>query len=315
MPALQRILCATDLSPASDPAWHFAQRLAAAAKTELRLLHVVPLVPLPFDGGIDPNTYVRLIEAGRAEATATCERLAAAARRQGLDVLIRITEGHAATRILEAIGEDVDVVVLGTHGRTGLNRLLVGSVAEHVVQASVRPVVTVRPLPPSPDPAALPIRRLLYPSDFSPASTRAWPWVKKIATATGAEVDLLHVLLEVVPDRHLYPAFQTAAAEAIRKDAERNAEKFLDTCGLPLEKVQLHLVHGIESEQIAEWAARRDADLIVLGTHGRTGILRLALGSVARRVLHTAPCPVLTVGPETSGQGVAEPHRIPAEAT
>jgi nucleotide-binding universal stress UspA family protein len=157
--------------------------------------------------------------------------------------------------------------------------------------------VTVRPLPALPAPDAA-IRRIVYPTDFSPAARRAWSWARALAERTGADVDLVHVVLDVVPDRHVDPAFLARAAAAIRAEAEKSAEAFVAGCGLPAGRLSVHLVHGVEAEQIAHWAQARAADVIVMGTHGRTGVLRLALGSVARRVLHTAPCPVLTVGPE-----------------
>jgi nucleotide-binding universal stress UspA family protein len=295
---LKRILCATDLSAASTPAWAFAQRLAAATKVDLVLVHAVPLIPPPIEGSVAPGTYERVVEEGRTRALSACDELAESARTRGLAVTVHLAEGPAGPRILDAAErESADLVVLGTHGRTGLNRLLAGSVAEHVVQLSGRPVITVRPLP---TPASLPDRpvaRILYATDFSPASRRAWPWAHAIAERTGAEVDVLHVLLEVVPDRHLDPAFLAQAAERIRRDAQESAESLLGSWGLPRDRVRVHFTHGVEADAIAHWAASAGADLIVMGTHGRTGLLRLALGSVARRILHTAPCPVLTVGP------------------
>ena len=296
MTALKRILCGTDLSPASGPAWEFAQRLALATRAELLLLHVVPVIPVSMEGGFDPRTYQRLMKDGRMEAVAACDRLVASVVDRSLRVAVRTEDGPAAARILAvADSEGADLVVLGTHGRTGLSRLLVGSVAEHVVQLASCPVVTVRPLPGLAGSSGRPLARIMYPTDFSPASRKAWPWVKALAEVTGADVDLLHVLLEVVPDRHVDPAFLARAAEAIREDAQKSGDQFLAICGFPRDRIHVHLAHGVEADQIAHLAQARGADLIVMGTHGRTGLLRLALGSVTRRVLHAAPCPVLTV--------------------
>ena len=296
MAAVRRILCATDFSAASAPAWAIARRLALATKAELFLLHVVPWIPVPLEGSFDPQTYQRLMDEGRKEALAGLDQLTRGEAASGLRVTARVEDGPAASRILAvADREGADLVVLGTHGRTGLNRLLVGSVAEQVVQLASHPVVTARPLPGPPGPPGRPIGRIVYPTDFSPASRRAWPWARALAEASGAEIDLLHVLLEVVPDRHVDPAFLARASEAIEEDARKSADQFLEGAGLPRERVHVHLVHGVEAEQIVHWAQARSADLVVMGTHGRTGLLRLALGSVTRRVLHAAPCPVLTV--------------------
>lgn len=303
MTGLRRILCATDFSAASSPAWEFAQRLALATKAELLLVHVVPWIRVPVEGAFDPRTYQRLIEEGRAEAVAACDRLVGSAIDRGLRVAVRIEDGPVVARILAvADGEGADVVVLGTHGRTGLNRILVGSVADQVVQLATHPVITVRPLPASGGSPRRPIARILYPTDFSLASRKAWSWVKALAEATGADVDLLHVLFEVVPDRHLDPALLAQAAGAIREDAQKSVEQFVETCGLPRARMHVHLGHGVEADQIVHRAQVSSADLIAMGTHGRTGLLRLALGSVTRQVLHTAACPVLTVGPHVPDQ-------------
>jgi nucleotide-binding universal stress UspA family protein len=298
MTIIRRIVCATDLSPASAPAWAFAQRLAWATAAETTLLHVLPLIPIPMEAGLDAATYQRLADEDREAARARLDELVAAA--PGLRLVTRFADGPPAQRILEfAAGWPADLVVVGTHGRTGLNRLLLGSVAEQVVQLARCPVATARPLPAAPAPE-VPIRRIVYPTDFSPASRRAWPWALALAERTGAAVDVVHVLLEVVPDRHVDPTFLARTAAAIRAEAQKSVDEFLATCGLARDRVSIHLAHGVESEQVVHWAHARAADVIVMGTHGRTGLLRLALGSVARRVLHAAPCPVLTVGPEAA---------------
>ena len=296
------ILCATDLSPASMPAWAFTQRLARATRARLGLVHVVPWIPVPLEGAFDAATYQRLIDEDRTAAREALDRLVRDAAGGAEGVSVHVEDGPPAARIVEvAERERADLVVVGTHGRTGLNRLLVGSVAEQVLQLAKTPVVTARPLPASPELPTPGLSRILYPTDFSPAARRAWPWARTLAEATGASVDVLHVMLDVVPDRHVDPAFLVQAEKAIREDAQRSADQFLAGCGLASDRVSAHLVHGVEAEQITHWAAARGADLIVMGTHGRTGVLRLALGSVARRVLHAAPCPVLTVGPEVGG--------------
>jgi nucleotide-binding universal stress UspA family protein len=298
MPTLTRLLCATDLSPASGPAVEFAQRLAAVTRAELLLLNVVPPMPVPLEGGFDPGTYERLLEEQQAYARTGLEQLAERARQRGLGVTMHLEEGLPAPRILEAAErERADLVVVGTHGRTGLNRLLVGSVAEHVVQVSTRPVITVRPQLAGAAGPERPFGRILYPTDFSPAARRAWPWVRVLAERTDAQVEVLHVLLEVVPDHHLDPAFLAQAAARIRQDAEESMERFLADSGLPRARVRTQLGQGVEADAIVR-AASAGAELIVMGTHGRTGFLQLALGSVTRRVLHDAPCPVLTVGPK-----------------
>jgi nucleotide-binding universal stress UspA family protein len=296
MSSIRRILCATDFSEASTPAWSFAIRLARATSARLSLLHVVPFVPLPIEGAIDAQTYQQLLEDDRRDALQKLEALVRE-RAGGVAADVRVEDGPPAPRILDVAERDgADLVVVGTHGRAGLDRLLLGSVAEHVVQLARRPVVTVRPGSAGVEGSGL--GRILFPTDFSDTAQQAWPWVRALADATGAAVELLHVVRAVVTDQAVDPAILARAAELIRQDAHRQADAFIAGCGLPAGRVVVHVASGVEAEQIAHFAAARRVDLVAMGTHGRTGLVRLALGSVTRRVLHQATCPVLTVGPE-----------------
>lgn len=296
MKALTRILYATDLSSASMPAWRMSQALARATKAQVVVLHVMPTLPIPMEGYFDARTYQRLMDEGRSEAEADLKALAEDRIDPALRVEVRLESGGIAHRILE-VAEGADLIVVGTHGRTGLNRLLLGSVAEQVLALATCAVVTVRPLPGL---RALsgPHARLVFPTDFSPACAKAWPWARALAVALNAEVDLVHVTYEVAPDWYGDPGLVARASEAMRQVARESAERFIATCGLPADRVHVHITHGVATDRIVHWAQARKADLIVLGTHGRTGIFRLALGSVTRGVLHAAPCPVLTVGPQ-----------------
>jgi nucleotide-binding universal stress UspA family protein len=300
LPAVKRILLATDLSPASVPAAEFVQRLAPAVQGEVLLFHAVPWIPVPMEGAFEPQTYDRLLRESRDEAVGALDRLGATIKAPAVPVAVRVVDGPPGSRIVEAAADwKADVVVVGTHGRTGLNRVLVGSVAEQVLQLAPCPVITVRPLPRVWAPGR-PLARLVYPTDFSPPARRAWPWARAVAEASGAEIDLVHVMMEPVPDRHVDPAFVARAAEAIRRDAQKAVDQFLAGCGFPRERITVELTTGVEADQIARRAEARQADLIVMGTHGRTGVLRLALGSVTRRLLHAAPCAVLTVSPHVA---------------
>src|SRR5262249_40651549 len=207
--------------------------------------------------------------------------------------------------------ERADVVVLGTHGRTGLNRVLMGSVADRIVRAARCPVLTVRPQPEAPRPWSAGIARVLCTTDFSPAAAAAWPWAVAIAEAAGAELDLLHVTVQPVPDRSTPPALIGRMAKQLEEQAQAEAERFLQRWqqsrsapvspaagGLTRERVHVLVGSGVVDEQVVHWAGARSADLIVMGTHGWSGVMHWMLGSVAHHVVQMAPCPVLTVGPE-----------------
>jgi nucleotide-binding universal stress UspA family protein len=263
------------------------------------------------EGYFPPQMYQELAEGAEREAKTRLDALLAKLGEPPLEARSRIVEGSAAMRILDVAREEgSDLLVVGTHARTGMGRVLLGSVADRIVRSAPRPVVTVRPHPAGARPARM--GRILYATDFSPTARAAWPWVLALAEATGAAVDLLHVTAQPVPDRHLSPELIGRMAALLEEHGQSEAERFLqqserDRPGrLPRERVQVLIGRGVVEEQIAHWAQARGADLIVMGTHGWSGLLRWMLGSVAHHLLQTAPCPVLTVGPE--GQGEEHPH-------
>ena len=146
MTRYRRILHASDFSPASAPA--FASAVAAARKdrAELLLVHVMgPVLPPMGDGYIAPLVYEDLDRAARRQAQRQLDRLVRKARRAGVRVTPLLREGSPADEIARAArSKRADVVVMGTHGRTGLPRLFLGSVAERVVGTAPCPVLTVR---------------------------------------------------------------------------------------------------------------------------------------------------------------------------
>jgi nucleotide-binding universal stress UspA family protein len=143
------ILHATDFSAASRPAFERALRLAKAAKARLIVVHAfIPPVPPVSDGYIDPNTWRVLEASARRDAERDLARLIARARAAGVPVTARLLVGAPHVQIPRAARAlRADLVVLGTHGRTGLPRLLLGSVAERVVALAPCPVLTVRGRP------------------------------------------------------------------------------------------------------------------------------------------------------------------------
>ena len=297
MTTIHRILYATDLSSTSEPAWDEAQRLGRLFKAEILLLHVVaPPLVFPVEGYFPPELYQELLRSARRDAEKGLDRLLGAVPGSGLTVRIRLEEGSPAARILEvATQEAADLLVVGTHSRTGLQRAMLGSIADRMVRQATCPVLTVRPMPESAPRRE--IRRICYATDFSPTARAAWPWVVAIASAAGAEVDLVHVTFEPVADRHLPAETIGRMAQFLQEQGRIEVERFLERSTLPRERIHVHLSPGVAGEQIVHQAQERAADLIVMGTHGWSGIVRWMLGSVAHYVIQTAPCPVLTLAP------------------
>jgi nucleotide-binding universal stress UspA family protein len=300
--AVGRILCATDLSRASASAWTFARRLAGATGADVVLLYVLAPLPSPTEGLVDPATADRLVSRAREQARADLEQYAGTAE-PGLVVTARVVAGPVATAIVTtAEQEGADLVVVGTHGRSGLDRLLLGSVAEQVIHLATRPVVTVRPLTPPAPPSPPGSLRILYATDLSAGARRAWPWARALAEAAGAELEVVSVVPEAGLEQDLDAGLAARAQACLGATARAEAERLVAGAGLPAGRLRVHVVVGREAEEIVGLARTRAAHLVVMGTHGRTALEGLALGSVARRVLHAAPCPVLTVGPH-AGEG------------
>jgi nucleotide-binding universal stress UspA family protein len=297
MMSIHRIVYATDFTPASESAWDEAQRLGRLLGAEIVLLHVVGPPPvLPVEAYIPPQVYTDLLESERRQARDGFDRLLGSVTGSGLKVRIRLEEGSPAARILEVVAQETaDLLVVGTHGRTGLDRVVLGSVTDRMVRQARCPVLTVRAAAERRPPREL--RRICYATDFSPAARAAWPWVVTLAKAAGAEVDLVHVTFGPVPDRHLSAEAVARMAQLLRDQGQGEAERFLEDSALSRDRVHVHLSPGVPAEQIVRRAQEQDADLIAMGTHGWSGVVRWMLGSVAHHVVQTAPCPVLTVSP------------------
>ncbi len=146
MKRIRRILHPTDFSSASRPALERALGLARDSRAELIILHVMaPVIPVVGEGYIPPQTYEAIDTAARKSAQTKLDALVARARKAGVHTRGLLVEGTPHDRIVRAAkAQRVDLIVMGTHGRSGLARLFVGSVASRVVSAAACPVMTVR---------------------------------------------------------------------------------------------------------------------------------------------------------------------------
>lgn len=142
------------------------------------------------------------------------------------------------------------------------------------------------------------IRRVLHPTDFSRASTPAFKRAVEMAKANRAELLVAHVMGPVVPimgDGYVSPQLYEDLEAAAHSAAQKQLRKLIEKAKQAGARVKGLLLEGVAHERIAQAARSRKADLVVIGTHGRTGFAKLFLGSVASRVLAVSPCPVLTV--------------------
>ncbi len=212
----------------------------------------------------------------------------------------RVNEGNAAEEILRVANEiGSDLIVMGTHGRTGLRWLLAGSVAVAVLHGATCPVLAVRSIE-QPRPAQE-IEVILHPTDFSTDSEAALKVARQLAREHGARLIIAarrkesRSLVDGTPAADIDPRAYHDAIENVRKRVDGPDLKY------PVETV---LRHGYPAEEIVLTAHDMGCDLIVMGTHGRTGLSRLLMGSVAENVLPKANCPVLLV---KAGQAASAP--------
>lgn len=140
------------------------------------------------------------------------------------------------------------------------------------------------------------IRRILFPTDFSERAEAAWEYAQTVASAFNAEIHLLHVLQEPVtmlPESALAVAPPAVNMPELMEAAEQGLERISQSTSNSV--TNRSVVSGPPAEEIVRYARDAGVDLIVLGTHGRTGLAHVLLGSVAEKIVRKAPCPVLTV--------------------
>jgi nucleotide-binding universal stress UspA family protein len=294
---IKKILHPTDFSTGAATAFDHALHLARHHEAELHLLHVIPTL------GEDPirDAYD---EAAEDDAFAEHLRKQAEAHMHALaedqpyrDVSLRrvLTRGAAAgPRILEyADAEDIDLIVMGTHGRRGVKHLLLGSVAEEVVHRASCPVLCVRHEE-GPAYEARPIQRILVPLDFSNYAAPLLEAAKEMAGRYGAQLHLLHVIIPLS-----FPFSVTASLSIhdlvphIIEQTQARLEALLQDTAGPDVSARVHVREGQPAPTIVEVAREQRADLIMIAPLGLSGLERFFLGSVAERVLRTASCPVL----------------------
>jgi nucleotide-binding universal stress UspA family protein len=297
---IRRILCPTDLSDVAPRAFDHALALARFHQAEIELAYVSePLLPGPVAPASYPPWAV-LDPAVRGRLRSALETLAAPARAVGVPVGFGVYEGHVVAQILDrARAWPADMLVMGTHGRGGFERWVLGSVTEKVLRKAPCPVLTVPPpaggLHPS---GAVLFRTIVCPLDFSEASLAALRHGLKLAEESGAEITVLHVLEWLVEDE---PGARIAGFDVpeFRRYLEKDARERLrqavpeeahDWCR-PREEV----VGGRPWREILRVAEARQADLVVMGVRGRHPVDIVLFGSTTHHVVRGARCPVLVV--------------------
>ncbi|MFW5973217.1 MAG: universal stress protein [Bacteroidota bacterium] len=288
---MKRILFPTDFSEVAERAFVHASYLAGRFNAELHVLHVV--VPQTL-GGVTPMDYLPIGDVSKAEERPEHYGDRVSKSRSFPVVHAQVEDQSPSTAVLHYAEEhDADLIVMGTHGRSGFDRLLLGSVAEDVVQMASCPVLTVHGGGDGTEASA--VNRILVPVDFSEHSKLNISYARELAVMYGSQIDVLHV----VEDYALAPIYglePVAMNTPEVLDNVRNGliEMVREVKGAEV-PVEVHVETGHPVSEIIAFAERSGAGLIVIATHGLTGLKRFFLGSVTERVVRGATCPVFTV--------------------
>ncbi|MFB6089598.1 MAG: universal stress protein [Halobellus sp.] len=274
-----RILVPVDGSESAMPALEHALSLANETGASVHILAVIDHYRL---SSLDERKEVETdLENAVSDA-------AAIAQDAGVAVRTAVESGFPHETILEYVDhEGIDLIAMGTHGRTGLNRYLLGSVAEKVVRLSPVPVLAVRPEAAG----ERPYRDVVVPTDGSDAAIPAERWGVGLAARFGAAVHAV----SVVPEEPVRSSETKAAYEDAAEEAVERVRRVAEEAGVGIDGA---VEHGVPHREILDFADRTGADLLVVGTHGRTGVERFVLGSVAEKVVRLSETPVLVVPSE-----------------
>lgn len=301
MVTFERILCPVDLSELSLRPLAYAGTLAGWYGARLTALHVVPTFdPMEVrDGALfDPVHLVQPMP--REEVLEALRGVVETAGLAAGRVTLAAEAGDAATTIVEqSVATRADLLVMGTHGRSGFDRFLLGSVTEKVMRKAPCPVLTVPPhaSPPAPGSAGEAIDTILCPIDFSPSAAQAVGFALDLARQAGASVNFLHAiewLAEEEPrvEGHFdVPEFRQHLASA----AGDRMKAVIAQETRPGDKTTHIVVSGRAYREVLRIASETPTDLIVMGAQGRGGAGLTLFGSTTQQVVRRATCPVLTV--------------------
>jgi len=293
----KRILVPTDFSAASKHAVSIGTTLAKRFNAEIHPLHVRRLHRDPNGLLDDPAGEQSLLDEVEQVLQATDLKVQEALgeledRHNGVRYVGHIERGVSVPNtILESVAAyGCDLIVMGTHGRRAVSHLLMGSVTERVVRLSPVPVMTTR----DDGGGSFPPGRILVGYDSSRDSVEALRFAGAWARSLDSKLVLIHVVEPLIyPEFYAYPTRNEFDERIIQHSHQ--ALRLASSEHVPDIEVETQVVQGRTADSIVEFAASHDCDLVVLATHGLSGVAHALLGSVAERVVRTADVPVLTV--------------------
>ena len=290
---IHEILCPTDFSDISRHALEHAIVLARWYDAEIAALHVeAPVMVLSTVAQVPPEAgevFVNQFDPARREEE--LRGWLAPATAAGVHTRVIADQGSTGRCILDqARTLPADLIVIGTHGQSGFERLLLGSVTEKVLRKASCPVMTVPPHAVAT--SSLPFAHVLCPIDFSDSSLAALEYAYSLAQEANARLTLLHVGEWPVDEATARRVYDTSEW---RTDATRRLESLVPAEVRNWCTPDIRLAFGKPYQQILEIAGTEQVDLIVMGVRGRNPIDVMLFGSTTNHVVRQATCPVLTL--------------------
>jgi len=274
-----QILFATDFSGRDRAVFQSACQLALQWRAKLLVMHV------------EDSRSPAMSESRRIDTQAEFKHFVPEDVSIDYDHILKT--GDAADEVLNFVeATQVDLIVLGTHGRRGMDRVFAGSVAEKIVRKANCAVMTLRESEGEVRQGEM--KRILVPVDFSVFGYAALDFASKIAISINAQISIVYVDDSDTSVSHQFPQRHSEWSDH-QKDLGDQLKKFKPVS----DKIEVthKLFNGDPAREICGYANENECDLIVLGTHGRTGLRRALVGSVAEQVIRHAKCPVITVKP------------------
>lgn len=285
--SLKNILYATDFSPSAAAALPYVRGLAGRYGGMVRAVHVRYPATYPIVG---PEAMPQIIEAAEQQAKFEAQQLHEMLA--GISHDVTVTEGELWPTIRDIVREkNIDLIVMGTHGRTGVSRAVLGSSAEEIFRRASCPVLTVGPHVSKDTERRMEMKEILYATDFSPESLVALPYAVSLAQEHQARLTVLHVVGEPKVGELVHP-------EQFAESIERRLKNLVPVEAHFWCKPNFRMEKGHAAEKIMEVAIALGADLIVLGVRslaGHIGTATHVTRHTAHRIITQAECPVLTV--------------------
>ncbi len=288
---IDTVLVPTDRSENSLQALQYAAALAEKLGAALHVMHVSEIdYAIPGTDSLASDSEIA--HSLKEQLEVACGRSIAAS--------FHGRTGRAFDQVCR-FGREIaaDLIVISTHGRTGLKRFFLGSNAERIVQHSSVPVLVVRGSEPVSGASreGIEIRTILVPTDFSGSSDEALKYAVQFGRQFDARLVLFHSFNnpEFVTTDPYGPHYRGPSAEEMRTDAEAQMQELVKRSEFGGLAHETHVCTGRAADEICEFAQRESVDLIITSTHGRTGFIHVLIGSIAEQIVRYAHAPVLVI--------------------